>query len=105
MGFVRKLTGADAQARTLTENAQRQSEATKAAAADQTKQLMESARMAAEQQRILAEREAAGELLAKTSTLDTSTVDVAQAAPGTGSLAETQKRRAQFKFGAQGVSL
>ncbi|CAB4241398.1 hypothetical protein UFOVP60_49 [uncultured Caudovirales phage] len=105
MGWVRKITGADAQARNLTENAARQVEATKAAAADQTKQLMESARMAAEQQRILAEREAAGELLAKTSSLDTSTVDVSQAPPGAGSLAETQKRRAQFKFGAQGVSL
>lgn len=105
MGFVRKLTGADSQSRTLNENAARQVEATKAAAAEQTKQLMESARMAAEQQRILAEREAAGEILAKSSALDTGTVDVAQAAPGSASLAETQKRRAQFKFGIPGVSL
>lgn len=105
MGWVRKITGADKQARAITNNANRQEEALRAAAKDQTAQLIEQTRMAMEQQRIAQEREAAAGILAKAQTVDTSTVDVAQADPVSTSLATVQKKRAQFKFGGQGVTL
>mgnify|MGYP000252267357 CR=1 FL=1 len=105
MGWVRKVTGADKQAQLLRENAAKQEEALRAAAKDQTAQLIEQTRMAMEQQRIAQEREAAAGILAKSEAVDTSTVDVAQADPVSTSLATTQKRRAQFKFGGQGVTL
>ena len=105
MGWVRKITGADKQARLVQENAAKQEEALRATAKDQTAQLIEQTRMAMEQQRIAQEREAAAGILAKAQTVDTSTVDVAQADPVRTSLATVQKKRAQFKFGGQGGTL
>ena len=89
----------------MQENAAKQEEALRAAAKDQTAQLIEQTRMAMEQQRIAQEREAAAGVLQKATTIDTSTADVAQADPVSNSLALTQKKRAQFKFGAGGVSI
>lgn len=105
MGFIRKVTGADRQAQIMRDNAARQEEALRTAAKDQTAQLVEQTRMAMEQQRIAQEREAAAGVLAEAKTIDTSTVDVAQADPVSTSLATAQKKRAAFKFGGQGVSL
>jgi hypothetical protein len=100
MGFVRKLTGASS----MKANAAAQEVAIRKAAEDQSKQLIEAARMASEQQRIAAEREAAAQVIQRQQHV-VGTADVALDAGGT-PLAEIKKRRAVFKFGASpGVQL
>lgn len=100
MGYVRKMTGADS----MKANAAAQEVAIRKAAEDQSKQLLEAARMAAEQQRVAAEREAAAQVIQGQQTI-TGTADVVLDAGGV-PLAEIKKRRATFKFGASpGVQL
>lgn len=100
MGYVRKLTGADS----MKANAAAQEAAIRKAADDQTKQLMEAARMASEQQRVAAEREQASRVVQDMQET-TGTADVSLDGGGV-ALSKIKKRRAQFKFGPQsGVQL
>ena len=93
MGYVRKLTGAD-QAKA---NAQAQIKAIEQSAKDQTAQLMEQARMAAETKSLADQRLAAQQALEDTTgTLSVGSPDVTLGS--TESTAAAAKRRAAFKF-------
>lgn len=101
MGYVRKMTGADQ----MQANAAVQEAAIRKAAEDQSKQLLESARLASEQQRIASEREQAAQAIQAAQPAAAGTADVVLDAGGV-PLAEIKKRRATFKFGASpGVQL
>lgn len=101
MGFIRKVTGADA----AKANADRQVKEIERAAADQTRQLMEQTRMAAEMQSIAEQRLTAQSVLEKTSgALDTGTADMALSTQAADT--EASKRRAAFRFNQDsGLSL
>ena len=99
MGWVRKMSGADAAAA----NAARQEKAIKEAAIAQTRQLQEQARMAAESLSTMKQREIAQDEISRMTFTDAGSTDI-QLTPDS-SVQEKRKRKAQFNFSGYGGSI
>ena len=103
MGFLRKVSGVQSQIDATNRNADAQIEATQKAAEMNQQQLAETARAAAEQQSMMAARNAAMDKAKDAVSVPTESVQVDLAAtetPGT-----RRNRRAQFGRGNTGVSI
>ena len=99
MGFVRKMSGEDA----INANAARQEKAIREAAAAQSKQLQEQARMAAESLSTMQQREVAQNEISRMAFTDAGSTDI-QLTPDS-SAQEKRKRKAQFNFSGSGGSI
>ena len=96
MGYMRKMSGAN----DIKANADRQEKAIREAAAAQTKQLQEQARMAAESLSTMQQREIAQNEISNMTFADAGSTDVALQGPETA--AEKKRRKAQFNFSGSG---
>lgn len=107
MGFVRKITGVQAQIDAANANADAQIKATKQAAADQQRSLMETAKAAADQQALLSQRNAASIKAEKVASTPLDSVDVSLDA-GADTTGKRKATRASFGRnygGGTGVSI
>lgn len=107
MGYVRKITGVDAQAKATMANAEAQAQATQQASRDQQAQLAATARAAADQQSQIAARSAVEDQAAMAASKPLGTADVQLDADAAESVSASRSRR-KASFGRNysgGVSI
>lgn len=107
MGFVRKLTGADAQARAIQNNADQQAAAMTQSANMQKQQLMDQARASADQQAQASARASAEDKARAAASLPLASADV-QLASGAEDTSASARKAKKVAFGrnySSGVSI